>query len=66
MDFRKEIAKFQDGNDVAKTELFVIKLNLMGCNPYPFLMVATHIPFLFLMKRYMKKKDSLYLTYKLI
>ena len=39
MDFRKEIAKFQDGNDVAKTELFVIKLNLMGCHK------IKHIPF---------------------
>ena len=38
MGFQEEIAKFQDGNDVAKTELFVMKLNLMGCNPYPFLL----------------------------
>ena len=51
MGFQEETAKFQDGSDVAKTELFVIKLNLMGCNPYPFLMVAIHIPFFFLMKR---------------
>ena len=33
MGFQEETAKFQDGSDVAKTELFVIKLNLMGCNP---------------------------------